>query len=200
MMTQKTPKIMEDDYSISEQVIEQHHFVILTGCSGGGKSALLSELARRGYSYVLEPGRQIVKEQLAIHGRALPWKDLDHFLELALSRYIFQFNSQPKTKDMIFFDRGIIDAVQLDGQQGPHFDKAAKKFKYHPTVFMLPPWKEIYRSDKERKHSFEKAIEEYDQLLIKYKKYGYNIVTVPKESVSKRADMILSSLLQKTLS
>ena len=187
-----TAKISENDYSIPDGVIVRSNFVILTGCSGGGKSTLLSELARRGYTHIPEPGRQIVKEQLAIDGKALPWKDLDHFLELALSRYIYQFNSQAETNNLVFFDRGIIVAVQLDREQGHHFDKAAKKFKYHKTIFMLPPWEDIYRFDKERKHSFDQAVEEYEQLLIKYKKYGYNIVMVPKDSVSKRADMILS--------
>ena len=81
-----TDKMSEDDYSISDGVIVKPHFVILTGCSGGGKSTLLAELAKRGYNHIPEPGRQIVKEQQAIDGRALPWKDLDLFLELALSR------------------------------------------------------------------------------------------------------------------
>jgi len=30
-------------------------FVVLSGCSGGGKSTLLAELARRGHSVVEEP-------------------------------------------------------------------------------------------------------------------------------------------------
>ena len=40
-------------------------FVIISGCSGGGKSTLLAELARRGYRVVEEPGRRIVAEELA---------------------------------------------------------------------------------------------------------------------------------------
>ena len=35
-------------------------FIILSGCSGGGKSTLLAELARRGFATVEEPGRRIV--------------------------------------------------------------------------------------------------------------------------------------------
>lgn len=53
--------------------VVKNNYVIISGCSGGGKSTLLSELANRGYSVVLEPGRQIVKEQTAINGDALPW-------------------------------------------------------------------------------------------------------------------------------
>ncbi len=36
--------------------------VAVSGCSGGGKSALLAEMAARGYRVFPEPGRQVVKE------------------------------------------------------------------------------------------------------------------------------------------
>ena len=47
--------------------------VVVSGCSGGGKSTLLAEMARRGYLVFPEPGRQIVKEELFIGGDGLPW-------------------------------------------------------------------------------------------------------------------------------
>lgn len=53
---------------------------------------------------MLEPGRQIVKEQYAIDGDALPWTNPQKFLDLALSRYLYQFNSQGQTDKFIFFD------------------------------------------------------------------------------------------------
>ena len=34
---------------------------VISGCSGGGKSTLLMELARRGHAVVDEPGRRIVQ-------------------------------------------------------------------------------------------------------------------------------------------
>ena len=37
-------------------------FVVITGCSGGGKSTLLDELGRRGHATIEEPGRRIVRE------------------------------------------------------------------------------------------------------------------------------------------
>jgi AAA domain len=40
-----------------------NRFVVISGCSGGGKSTLLIELGRRGYATVEEPGRRIVKEE-----------------------------------------------------------------------------------------------------------------------------------------
>lgn len=81
-------------------IIKNNH-VIISGCSGG-KSTLLSELASRGYQIILEPGRQIVKEQTVIQGDALPWIDLKKFLDLALSRYLHQFNSQQQSRRILF--------------------------------------------------------------------------------------------------
>lgn len=53
--------------------------VVLSGCSGGGKSTLLSALGRRGWVVVPEPGRRIVEEEQRGDGRALPWVDLAAF-------------------------------------------------------------------------------------------------------------------------
>lgn len=174
--------------------IVNNNYVIISGCSGGGKSTLLSELAGRGYSVVPEPGRQIVKEQTAINGDALPWINLEKFLDLALSRYLFQFNSQKEQQQIVFFDRGIIDSVQLDSPQPKYFQNAAKNFRYNRLVFLVPPWEEIFTGDTERKHSFESAKKEFDELLIKYKNFGYETVLIPKISVKERADFILSKL------
>jgi len=193
------PKIygraLEDTYleETNFPVINKN-FVVISGCSGGGKSSLLSELASRGYVVVLEPGRQIVKEQTIIEGVALPWVDLHKFLDLALSRYLFQYNSQKEQQQFVFFDRGIVDAHQINQSQPKYFENAAEKFRYNRLVFLVPPWKEIFASDAERKHSFEDAKREFDELLIKYKNFRYEIILVPKLSVKERADFILEKL------
>lgn len=188
-------KPLEDTYlnKVSFPVFNAN-YIVISGCSGGGKSALITELAGRGYSVVFEPGRQIVKEQTAIGGDALPWIDLQKFLDLALSRYLFQYNSQKERVEFVFFDRGIVDALQIDLSQPKYFENAAKTFRYHKLIFLVPPWKEIFASDTERKHNFESAKKEFDEILIKYKNLGYETVLVPKLSVQERADFILEKL------
>jgi predicted ATPase len=47
-------------------------FVVISGCSGGGKSTLLAELVGRGYAAVEEPGRRIVEEELAATDQHYP--------------------------------------------------------------------------------------------------------------------------------
>jgi predicted ATPase len=59
-------------------------FVTISGCSGGGKSTLLSELQRRGHTIVEEPGRRIVVQELGSGGRALPWVDPTAFARRAM--------------------------------------------------------------------------------------------------------------------
>ena len=174
--------------------IVKSNYVVISGCSGGGKSILLSELASRGYSVVPEPGRQIVKEQTAINGDALPWTNLEKFRDLALSRYLFQFNSQKEEKKLVFFDRSIIDAVPLDTPQPEYFSNAAKNFRYNHLVFLVPPWEEIFANDIERKHNFESAKKEFDELLIRYKNFGYETILIAKSPVKERVDFILKKL------
>jgi predicted ATPase len=41
-------------------------------------------------------------------------------------------------------------------------------------VFLVPPWEEIFKGDTERKHNFESAKKEFDELLIKY--YGEHLI------------------------
>lgn len=50
--------------------------VVISGCSGGGKSTLLAELARRGHAVVEEPGRRIVEAELRGNGQAPPWPEI----------------------------------------------------------------------------------------------------------------------------
>lgn len=60
------------------------NFVLISGCSGGGKSTLLNELRVRGHHVVEEPGRRIVREELAGDHRALPWVDPAAFARRAI--------------------------------------------------------------------------------------------------------------------
>ena len=61
--------------------MDTSRFVVISGCSSGGKSTLLMELGRRGYATVEEPGRRVVKEEMLGEGLALPWVD-----EIAFAR------------------------------------------------------------------------------------------------------------------
>ena len=85
--------------------------VVISGCSGGGKSSLLGELQRRSYVTVIEPGRRIIAEQTRRGGNALPWSDMAAFLREALHVAEMDLKTIAWNAGPIFFDRVLIDAA-----------------------------------------------------------------------------------------
>jgi predicted ATPase len=171
--------------------------VVVSGCSGGGKSALLGEMARRGYPVFPEPGRQVVKEETLIGGDALPWTDARAFAERCIARAAYFFNTARPVARPALFDRSIIDAVaalERMGEVPPHCARAARAYRYGPRVFMLPPWPELFAADAERRHGFEAAVAEFEALMAAYPAHGYATVVVPKASVTARADFLEAEL------
>ena len=108
-------------------------------------------------------------------------------------------NSKTPLKNLkvVFIDRGIPDVVAyMDyiGDEYPeHFTKACENYKYSKT-FILPPWEEIYQSDTERYENFEQALEIQKHLIETYKKYGYDLIEVPKDTVENRILYILDKI------
>jgi predicted ATPase len=140
-------------------------------------------------------GRKIIQEQLLIGGNALHWGDREMFLELMLSRSMGDYDRVADSRGHVFFDRGVPELVgygPLVGFPTPaHVRKAAELFRYAPAVFVMPPWREIYQNDAERKQDFAEAIASYDLAVSTYREFGYEPVDVPKASVAERLRFIL---------
>jgi predicted ATPase len=171
-------------------------FVVLSGCSGGGKTTLLAGLARRGHAVVEEPGRRIVAEELAGDGSALPWVDLAAFARCAVAMALEDRAKAPCAGDCVFFDRGLVDAAAaLAHATGePVLEKLCRPHPYHRRVFLAPPWPAIYATDAGRRHGFEAAVDEYARLLDAYSRLGYEVTLLPKTGVAERADLVLDAL------
>jgi predicted ATPase len=187
-------------------------FVVISGCSGGGKSTLLAELGRRGHAVVEEPGRRIVQEERERRGTALPWVDPQAFARRAIAMSLEDRDSAAARKGWVFFDRGLIDAVtglqHLTGESDAasvlqnirghghqeHLVDLRRTHRYHRRVFLAPPWPEIYATDSERRHGLTHAVAEYERLLVAYPALGYEVVLLPKVGVAERADFVLAML------
>lgn len=168
-------------------------FIIISGCSGGGKSTLLEELRRRGYATVEEPGRRIVSEELANGGGARPWLDLAAFALRAIEVSLADIHAAKQLDGPVFFDRGLLDATAaLEQAYGERSNLELPRF--NRSVFLTPPWPEIYVNDDERRHDMMTAVEEYERLLSFYPRLGYETVLLPKVRVEERADFLLSYL------
>lgn len=177
-----------------------NRFVVISGCSGGGKSSLLSELRRRGHSVVDEPGRRIVQEERQTGGLALPWIDLAAFACRAVDTAIADLEAARMKSGWVFFDRGAVDAAcALEHVTGnPVLERLGSLYRYHPTVFLAPPWPQIYVVEPERRHGFDAAVAEFERLERAYPMLGYRVVVLPKQSVGERADFVLARLAGNT--
>ena len=173
-------------------------FVVISGCSGGGKSTLLEELACRGHATVAEPGRRIVRAETARGGAALPWVDPTAFARRAIEMALEDRKAAKRCEGWVFFDRGLVDAAAaLEFATGaPALERYGRAHRYHPRVFLTPPWPEIYAHDAERRHDLVAASAEYARLLEAYPRLGYEAVILPKVSVAECADFVLRCLAQ----
>lgn len=139
-----------------------------------------------------------MKEQQLIGGTALHWADASAFVELTISRSIYNMVMAARLGRTVFFGRGIIDQIsgleQLGRPVPPHLAAAAQRFRANETVFMVPPWQQIYRTDSERRHSFADAEAAYATLWLTYSRLGYRPVVVPRRELCARADFVLSRL------
>jgi predicted ATPase len=174
----------------------QNRFVLISGCSGGGKSTLLAELRARGHPVVEEPGRRIIADELDSGGNALPWVDPAAFLRRAIGVALSDLGSAEAHRGWVFFDRGLIDAASalqaLSGE--PALRRLGSAHRYHRRVFMAPPWPEIYVTDPERRHGFATAAAEYRRLMETLPALRYDVIDLPKMSPPARADFVLATL------
>lgn len=176
---------------------KMNRLIVISGCSGGGKSTLLTELGRRGYPVVEEPGRRVVADQMRSNRPALPWTDMISFLHRVSALARSDLKTTNASDGWIFFDRGLVDAVTaLQHATGDPLLKALAEEvpHYYKLVFLVPPWPEIYVQDSERRHSLDDASEEYLRLLDAYPALGYHVHIIPKTTVVERADYVLSTL------
>lgn len=171
-------------------------FVVISGCSGGGKSTLLDELRRRGYPTVEEPGRRIVKEQWLGGGAALPWTEPIAFARRCIALALSDRRAAGRLQGRwVFFDRSLIDAsVALQHLTREPASDIKRSNRYHQRVFLAPPWPEIYVIDNERRHSFDAGVAEYQRLVDAFPALGYEVTILPKIGVAERAEFVLRTL------
>jgi predicted ATPase len=176
--------------------------VVISGCSGGGKSTLLEELRRRGHATVEEPGRRIVAEELRRGGSALPWLDPIAFAQRAIALALEDMAvAALGPSGWTFVDRGLVDAVvALEHVTGEPVPSGGEHLHgYYRQVFLAPPWPEIYLNDSERRHTFDDANAEYSRLIQAYPALGYQVSVLPKTGVEERADFVRQTLTDDLL-
>ena len=170
--------------------------IVITGAPGTGKSTIILELEKMGYSCMHEISREVTLEARRLGTEQLFLTEPLLFSDKLLKGRINQFGKSDTTDDeLIFFDRGIPDVqaylnyISLDYPE--EYIKYGKKYRYD-FVFLMPPWEDIYTTDNERYETFEQSLAIHNHLLRTYKSLGYTVVEVQPGTVEKRIQFILS--------
>ncbi len=182
--------------------LNENNFFVITGGPGAGKTTLIYALEKAGFPCVAEVARQVIQEQLQCGGDGLPWMNVPRYTSLMLDRSQHTYRQATANKPGItFFDRGIPDSIAYARIAGiaisPELDAAARYFRYNNPVFMLPPWPEIYLQDEERRESYEHSVITYEMLKCVFNDYDYKLVEVPKVTVEKRVDILVSTVTSR---
>jgi predicted ATPase len=98
----------------------------------------------------------------------------------------------------VFFDRGVPDVVGylqlMNLPVPPHMTKAVETFRYNRRVFFAPPWPEIFAQDRERKQTWDEAVQTCEALRRVYTSSGYELVELPCCPVDERLAFVLDKL------
>ena len=96
------------------KTLRANGFFVITGGPGVGKTTLLLELQKRFYTCIPEVAREIIKEQVATRGDALPWKNKELYLQMMFNRSVDTYQTaNDNNNSLIFFDRGIPDSITM---------------------------------------------------------------------------------------
>ena len=172
--------------------------IVITGGPGTGKTSLVSFLLNKGYQCMPEISREITVEAQKKGIEQLFLKDPILFSQKLLEGRTKQFKDTQHLKNtFLFFDRGLPDITAYMDYTNTvypdHFLSTCHSLKYD-FVFLLPPWKEIYKQDNERYETFEEAQIIHDYLLKGYEKYGYRVIEIPFGSLENRKEFIFNKL------
>jgi predicted ATPase len=177
---------------------ETDRLIVITGGPGAGKTSLVEALAASGHAVRPEAGRMIIRDQQTIGGRGVPWVDPALFAELMLATDLRRHAEAAAAGERVFFDRGVPDIagyLALCCLAIPeHVERAVRALRYNRTVFIAPPWREIFTQDAERKQDFAEAERTYAAMAETYPRYGYALVELPRASVAERVSFVLDRL------
>ena len=169
--------------------------VVLTGGTCTGKSTLLNELARMGYSVVPECARRVIEQQ----GGRKGWTTFDDMERKMFTLQLEEEKKLDKIEDevgLVFLDRGQPDypgyCLEYTGEIPEWMKPHMPMDNLYDAVFVLDfvP----YRTDAIRFENADQARAIHHRIIQSYWDNGYQLTFVPFIPVENRATYILHKL------
>ena len=167
--------------------------IVLTGTAGSGKSSVIDGLQVLGYNIINEPAREVIAFLQENNPEHLPWNNRSKFQDLMEEKCISNWYNNKEG----FFDRSLVDEIGYRNfyKHGiPETLLENCKIYQYDKVFMFPFWEEIYKNDDIRKETPQEASAIFPYLVEGYQNTGYDVIIVPKVSISERIKFILSNI------
>ena len=168
--------------------------VILTGGPGTGKTSILNELKKDGYSCLAEMARKVISENT--NKDITNWVKTHDFNETVFNQMFARHNQV--NNHLAITDRSLIDTIaymNLFQLEIPELmlDRI-ERVNYQKKAFLAPLWDEIYANDKERLENKEEALRIEKSIKETYKEFGFNLIEIPKLSVAERTNWLKNEI------
>jgi predicted ATPase len=167
---------------------------VITGAPCSGKTAVIEELARRGYPVVAETARAIIDAQLKAGRRLEDIRADAHAFENKVFAAKRKLESRLPDGQLTFLDRALPDSIayfELEGIDAHRPREASRRVRYG-GVFLFE--RLVFVRDSVRTEDAAAAAEIERRLIAVYRELGYAPLRVPRMPVADRADWILSRL------
>ena len=172
------------------------HYV-LTGGPCAGKTTLIFELEKRGYSVLPEPARLIIDEKLAA-GLTIGEIVTDPDWLPSVVRFQVAREAEVPSDQEYFFDRSVVDSVayyRVNGREVDEDLRSACANASYAKVFLLDLIDFV--NDEARSETPEQAMILHGLIREAYEDLGFEVIQVPVLPVEERADYVLSQLAQR---
>lgn len=182
---------------------------IITGAPGAGKTAIIRQLERDGFSVVEEAATDLIAAQQA-QGIAEPWTD-PSFIDAVAHLQKARLQQERETRSshvpgqLQFHDRSVICTAALAVYLGYPFspflenelDRIKKEAIFEQQVFFIQNLGFIEPTDA-RRISFEESLRFEKIHEDVYRDHGFSLITVGPGRVTERVNVIKAAIAQNS--
>mgnify|MGYP001175026103 CR=1 FL=1 len=172
---------------------------MISGSPGGGKTKIIELLKERGYIVYEEYSRSLIEElksdKIINPFLKKPEEFSQRLFKERSEQYLDSINITKSKGNLVFFDRGVHDIyayLLAIGKANETWKKKIIDFKYD-FIFLVKPWREIYKNDNQRIEPFEVA-KNYYTFIKKTYTITNKVIEIPKRSVDERVNFVESYL------